>query len=242
MIPQLIKSAREQACKFRASLNHPYWDRFKPNFIRSRWDRHKIIGNESFLKQVFYLGWTRPTEHDKASSLSEFYWPFYENARYNRELTKFMFSFRSEDSISRNINNLMFITGPEKAGKSWLLQHNLLKFQNANLGTQPVLLHLDLAERNSISFAGFLDAFDWLVIDTLVSRSGGLSHLLSSQLILDTVLFSNDKVYTELGLHKVVTSGLLDISTEQQEKILELVGLRVTCNLGTRTNPTTRAL
>ena len=76
-----------------------------------------------------------------------------------------MFSFRSDKSQNRNINNLMFITGPDLAGKSWLLNYNLEKFKYASMEVSPFLFHLDLKTRNSWSFQGFLDAFECGIID-----------------------------------------------------------------------------
>jgi hypothetical protein len=139
-VPALNKMVLKGFLSILSKLNwsfyrHPYLDRFKPEFLRTWWDYGKLSSGRGFGYNFFTTGWTRPDGREKELSRSHFPWQHYSNARYNRELTKFMFSFTSDTSTTRNVNNLMFLTGPEAAGKSWYLQYNLNKMREAKLVT-----------------------------------------------------------------------------------------------------------
>jgi hypothetical protein len=110
---------------------HPHMDKFRPSFLRRWLDIPAMAPDMLFLHNSYNAGWTRPDGREKVMGKDQFPWQQYTNARYNRELTKFMFSFRSDTSTTRNINNLLLLTGPEGAGKSWFLGHNLRKMREA---------------------------------------------------------------------------------------------------------------
>lgn len=114
---------------------HPHLDKLRPSYLRSWLNIPRMGAGEKFFHNTAAAGWTRPDGREKVLSKEDFRWQQYTNARYNRELTKFMFSFRSDTTTSRNVNNLLLLTGPEGAGKSWFLNYNLQKMKEAKLVT-----------------------------------------------------------------------------------------------------------
>jgi nicotinamide riboside kinase len=59
---------------------------------------------------------------------------------------------------------MMFVTGPSKCGKSWLLRHNMDKFNQAKTA-RPVVFHYDFAQNKDLSFDMFLTDFEHMLID-----------------------------------------------------------------------------
>lgn len=75
---------------------------------------------------------TTPTKRDLKMSqplAKDFQFPFFKEDDFNTYIQKFMFSFKNIFSENINGYNLMFLTGPTKAGKSWMLRYNIRKFQ-----------------------------------------------------------------------------------------------------------------
>lgn len=68
-------------------------------------------------------------EPDKVAK--DYPFPFFKDDKFNRFFQRFMFSFKNIYSENINGKNLMFVTGPTKAGKSWLLRYNIRKFQTS---------------------------------------------------------------------------------------------------------------
>jgi len=185
------------------------------------------------MESLFWSGWIRFSGHEKTVGKDAFYWPFYSNPRYNREITKFMFSFRAEDSSNRNINNLMIITGPESAGKSWMLKHNIEKFRKATPNNiSPFLVYMDLKSCHSLSFDTFLDNYENTFIDYLSARSVEMfknQQVLTPEAVFDVFFFNHDKLYHELKLfeilqHAVKGEGLLWIDEERREVVRNILG------------------
>jgi len=58
----------------------------------------------------------------------DFKWPEFKEAKYNLHLQKFMLSFKNIYSDNINASNLLFITGPTKSGKSFLVRNNIGQF------------------------------------------------------------------------------------------------------------------
>ena len=75
-----------------------------------------------------------------------------------------MFSFKNIYSDNINASNLLFLTGPTKSGKSFLLKQNLEKFQK-NQSARPCVFHFDFNDHPGISFDAFLVNFETLLID-----------------------------------------------------------------------------
>ena len=110
---------------------HPHLDKLRPSFLRAWFHVPNMTIDFKLTHNTVSAGWTRPDGREKVLGKDEFRWQQYTNARYNRELTKFMFSFRTDTTTTRNINNLLFLTGPEGSGKSWFLAHNIRKMREA---------------------------------------------------------------------------------------------------------------
>lgn len=73
---------------------------------------------------------TTPTEKDMAEpAMSDFAFPFFKSEQFNKYMQKFMFSFKNIYSENINGNNVLFLTGPTKVGKSWFVRYNIRKFQ-----------------------------------------------------------------------------------------------------------------
>ena len=155
MLQKLFKNTSRRLNKIRFDFyRHPYFDRFKLKEIKKRWDVSNLQEVEDYDKGFMRRAWVRPLETQPQQTISSFAWPLYTNPLYNREFTRFMFSFRSENSTNRNINSLMFLTGPELSGKSWLMKINLEKFQSASFSK--ILCHIDLAKTGCMNFETFL--------------------------------------------------------------------------------------
>ena len=73
---------------------------------------------------------TTPGQHDLKDPkvAGDFDFPFFKDEAFTRYLQWFMFSFKNIYSENINTRNLLFLTGPTKAGKSWYLRYNLRKF------------------------------------------------------------------------------------------------------------------
>lgn len=217
-----------QAKKMRNLFSHPYWDRVRMKEVRRRWDTEKFLNIEGWVRGVIREGWTRPLGNEVAQSKASFAWPLYTNPRFDRELTKFMFSFREETSTNRNINSLMFITGPEHSGKSWFLRHNLEKFCKANVAK--VLVHVDLSSAGLLNFERFLDIFEGEIVKVLINKSAEKFkdlEILTGQMVLDLLLYNHDKGYLDIKLNQIIEKSiknddLLFLTPEQKKKLTDL--------------------
>lgn len=158
---------------------HPYFDRLKPQFFKSWFRLLPMSRDQKFTFNTLYSGWTRPTGREKVYSKDQFRWQQYLSARYNRELTKFMFSFASDTSVTRNVNNLLILTGPEGAGKSWFLNYNLSKMREAKLvlptqDPKPLIFHFNLRHHESLNFDTFVERVEREIVEGVTQYAGSL--------------------------------------------------------------------
>ena len=65
---------------------------------------------------------TPAIQKDDELTADQYSWPMFKDQKYDRYLRHFMFSFKNIYSENINCSNLMFVTGPTKSGKSWLLR------------------------------------------------------------------------------------------------------------------------
>ena len=234
MFKEFWQASKRQTKRLKNTFSHPYWDRVRLKEFKRRWDTHKLGSIESWIHEVFREGWIRPLGNEPSQLKSAFSWPFYSDPIYNRELTKFMFSFRDEASTNRNINSLMFITGPELSGKSWLLKHNLEKFQSAKV--TKLHFHIDLNNFGSLNLESFLDIFEGEIISTLVERCQDKfqdKSILTPTLIMDLLIFTHDRLYLDIKLSELIEKSLklndlLLITESQRQKLLEFRGKALT--------------
>lgn len=148
---------------------HPHLDKLRPSYLRAWLNIPRMTSGFKLAHNTVASGWTRPDGREKVMTRDQFRWQQYTNVRYNRELTKFMFSFRADTSTTRNINNLLILTGPEGAGKSWFLAHNLQKMRESKLvrciqNPKPLIIHLNLGHCHSLNFLTFLEKFEASII------------------------------------------------------------------------------
>ena len=52
---------------------------------------------------------------------NQYVWPLLRCANTEKMITKFMYSFKNIYVENINLNSLMFLTSPERHGKSWIL-------------------------------------------------------------------------------------------------------------------------
>ena len=223
MLKYVADLAKRQWARF--NLRHPAWDKLKKKDYKRRWSFFKFIDYEGYVMKFFRTSWVRPFDEEPLKPISAYNWPLYSNPRFNRELTKFMFSFRDESSTNRNINNLLFITGPELSGKSWFLRANLKKFEEVKSGTY--LIHVDLADWNSVNFEGFLDIFESKIVQFLVSHA---EHKFNSvnlarwEMVTDLLVLAHDRLYLDVKLTKILASSIkndeyLNLNASQKSQI-----------------------
>ena len=84
-------------------------------------------------------------------------------------MQKFLFSFK--DIYSENINqqNLIFVNGPDRVGKSWFLRQSLKQF--AESSTNPLVFYIDLNQLKDLSFEMMLETIETNLFDTLIKRN-----------------------------------------------------------------------
>lgn len=223
MLTRWVNAFKRQALK--ATLRHPNWDKFKKKDRKRRWSLEEFFDTGGIVMNFLRGSWVRPFEEEPFKPISTYAWPLYSNPRFNRELTKFMFSFRDEASLNKNINNLMFITGPEKCGKTWLLKQNIDKFKSVKSGA--FCIEVDLDEHNSLNFETFLDAFEGKICEFLVGKADVMFKdvkLVRWEMVIDLLKYSHDKLYLDIHLGKLLEKNiknddLLILSSRQKTEI-----------------------
>ena len=64
--------------------------------------------------------------------MKDFKWPIYKNDKLNRAFVNYLVSVKDDTSSKYNLSNMMFVMGPEKMGKSWLIKYNLKMYERTN--------------------------------------------------------------------------------------------------------------
>lgn len=237
MLKRLTNAFKRQVAKL--SLSHPNWDKLRKKDRKRRWDSSKFFDSNGIIMKFFRTSWVRPLDEEPFKPLANYNWPLYSNPRYNRELTKFMFSFRDESSVNRNINNLMFITGPEQAGKSWFFKQNIEKFKGVSSGTY--FIGIDLDDANALNFETFLDLFEGKIRNFIVDRAEDVfksAKLVRWEMIIDLLKYSHDLMYLDIHLgnlleKSVKNEDLLILSNRQKKEIANILGTFVNRKLKT---------
>lgn len=228
MLTRCVNAFKRQVSKI--SLKHPNWDKFRKKDRKRRWSFYSFFDYHGILMSFLRGSWVRPFDEEPFKPISTYNWPLYSNPRYNRELTKFMFSFRDEASVNKNINNLMFITGPEKSGKTWLLKQNIDKFKSVKSGAY--CIEVDLDDYNSLNFETFLDAFEGKICEFLVEKADVLFKdvkLVRWEMVIDLLKHSHDRLYLDIHLGKLLEKNvknddLLMLSSRQKNEIGKILG------------------
>jgi hypothetical protein len=102
---------------------------------------------------------------------SENKFPILIDKNFDLYFQKFIHSYREKEHPTININNLLFLTGIEKCGKSWFLRKNLKKFEDNESKIKNLVIHYDIREISNSNFSAFLVNFERSIIESLIRRN-----------------------------------------------------------------------
>ena len=98
------------------------------------------------------------------NTVDQFQWPIFQSTHFNKHIQRWMYSFKNIYTENINASNLMFVTGPTKSGKSFLLRQNLALF-TASQQHEPTVFHFDFGDHNQcLSFDIFLAKFEDMLV------------------------------------------------------------------------------
>ena len=126
--------------------------------------RHIQCDNNVFLQMTSVVTSQKPNQ--AAMKAGDFHWPTMRNERFADCLTNMMFSFKNIYSENINSSNLMFVLGPTKTAKSWLVRDCMSQFAQAKTA-RPCIFHFDLSDsvNENLSFDMFLVEFERMLIE-----------------------------------------------------------------------------
>lgn len=130
-----------------------------------------------------------------------------------------MHSYRNKEHPTVNINNLMFLTGPEKNGKSWFLRHNLKKFAEEESENKTLVIHYDMGGIFNQNFYSFLFNFEKEIIRAIVERNNyeinkNNKNLLTIKNVFDILFYRWEKGWIEINLFNSIRRSVNDIDNE----------------------------
>lgn len=102
---------------------------------------------------------------------SEAKFPLLIDKNFDLYFQKFIHSYREKEHPTINLNNLLFLTGPEKCGKSWFLRKNLKKLEDKDSQVKNLIIHYDPREIKNSNFSSFLINFERSIIESLIRRN-----------------------------------------------------------------------
>ena len=132
-----------------------------------------------------------------------------------------MHSYRNKNNSLININNLMFLSGPEKIGKSWFLRYNMKSFLESDPEQKHFPIHYDIREINDQNFNAFVFNFEKTVIDSIIEknqfeRTKGRKDIISINEISQVLFFRCEKPLIELyisrALHRAIQNSAFTFS------------------------------
>jgi hypothetical protein len=126
---------------------------------------------------------------------------------FDKYLQKFMHSFRNKEHPTININNLLILNGPEYAGKSWFLRHNLKLFEDSPSLIKNLAIHYDIREVAGQSFYSFLANFEEKIIQSIVQSNSeeviaGKKPLITEGVLLELLLYRYENGWIEINISK----------------------------------------
>jgi len=160
-------------------------------------------------------------KNKSASPAKDLHFPIVYDDNFTKYLQKFFHSYRNKDNPLINVNNLLFLSGPEKIGKSWFLRHNLKKFVESDLDQKHFAIHYDLREIYNQSFNSFIFNFDRTLIDAVVEKnifelSKGRKDIISLEDLSKVLHFRWEKPMVEMyifrSLHRAVQNSAFTFS------------------------------
>lgn len=145
--------------------------------------------------------------------------PIVIDENFSRYLQKFMHSYRNKDNPTININNLLFLSGPEKSGKSWFLRANLKKFEEEEAEKKTMVIHYDMREIEGQNFYSFLYNFEREIINTMVERNKyeinkSKKGLVDIKVLKDLLFFRWEKGWIEINLAKAMRRAVNEEDNE----------------------------
>jgi hypothetical protein len=151
---------------------------------------------------------------------SKYKFPIVIDENFSKYLQKFMHSYRNKEHPTVNINNLLFLSGPQKNGKSWFLRHNLKKFDEEDADLKTLVIHYDiLNKRQSQSFYTFLFNFENEIIKSIVRRNKYEQdkykrNLISFGDLKDLLFYRWEKGWIEINLSKALKRANNEVENE----------------------------
>jgi hypothetical protein len=151
---------------------------------------------------------------------SDFKFPIIIDENFSKYLQKFMHSYRNKEHPTVNINNLLFLSGPQKNGKSWFLRHNLKKFEEEAGDLKTMVIHYDILKKGYIqSFYTFLFNFEREIIRSIVRRNKYEQEKFNRNLInfddlKDLLFFRWEKGWIEINLSKALKRAVNEPENE----------------------------
>lgn len=144
------------------------------------------------------------TEEIKILNTSKDDFPIILDIPFSKYLTKFINSPRDKDNPNVNINNLLFVTGPERTGKSTFIRQCLKEFIKRDTEYKNFAIHFDC--RKFKNFEVFLFAFEEELINSIHLRNFIANKenliLLTEEKLMNLLFFRYEKGWIEICLYK----------------------------------------
>lgn len=144
--------------------------------------------------------------------------PVLQDENFDNYIQKFMHSYREKEHPTININNLLFLTGTERCGKSWFLRKNLKSFEEESGKLKNLVIHYDIREINNSNFQSFLLNFETSIIDSIINRNEyeleiNKEELISQEKLLELLFFRWEKGWIEINLAKSLKRAISETDT-----------------------------
>ncbi len=167
----------------------------------------------------------------------EMKFPILVDENFDNYLQKFIHSYREKEHPTININNLLFLTGAEKCGKTWFLRKNLKAFEEEEGKLKNLVIHYDLKEIGNSNFQSFLINFERSIINALVERNNfeiktNKKELISQEKLLELLFYRWEKGWIEINLSKSLKRAISETDTpycytinkiDNYQEILDLI-------------------
>lgn len=131
-------------------------------------------------------------------------WPLFKNKAWGDTIFKFMQSYNNHLSPNINMTSMMFMVGPPKTGKSWMLQQALTRFKNTSL--PKIIVEYDIPA--IASFEVVLYSIEQGIIDAIVNAQERGDISLSTDELLSVVFKFYEKGLFELQLDSLELEGM----------------------------------
>ena len=144
--------------------------------------------------------------------------PILKDENFDNCIQKFIHSYREKEHPTININNLLFLTGTEKCGKSWFLRKNLKNFEEENGILKNLVIHYDLREINNSNFQSFLHCFERTIIDSIINSNEydlemNKKEIISQEKLLELLFYRWEKGWIEINLAKSIKRAISETDT-----------------------------